>query len=260
MAPSARRNANASDHSVRDAPPRLRRAPRGDLLELGAGRQQGEILFGQRRGLQRAAGLRRRDDFVLVQPNPASTEWALEVLGQRLIAVPHPLVAALGLYRFRQFGKFGLQRIPRLGPHVADLPLRPPAETQVRDVQELLVVHGEGEVRRRGVGQEKASVLGRNARLERLVIELADAAHEGHVLLAQTGSLPGFRYDIREVSFLEGVIALRLLVEGDAVVGSDELVAGGARQTTDREGEVDLRAWRGMSALQLVEDERLHLL
>src|SRR3989442_9912646 len=32
-----------------------------------------------------------------------------------------------------------------------------------------------------------------------------------HVLFAQAGLLPGFRYDIRKVRFLEGVVALRLL-------------------------------------------------
>src|SRR5205814_545078 len=51
-----------------------------------------------------------------------------------------------------------------------------------------------------------------------------------------------------------------LLVEGDAVVVPDQLVTRRARQPADGEGEVDLGARRGMSALQLVEDEGLHLL
>src|SRR6266852_893591 len=241
-------------------PARLRSASGRDLLELGAGRQQGEILFGQRRRLQRVSRLGRRNDFIFVQPDTASTQRALQVLGEWLVAVAHPLVAALGLHRLGQLRKARLQRVPCLGPHVPDLPLRPPAETQVRDVKELLVIHREGEVRGGGVGQKKAGVLRRNARLERLVIELADATHERHVLLAQAGSLPGFRDHEGEIRVLEGVVALRLLVERDPVVVTDELVAGGARQTTDCEREIDLRAGRGMSALQLVEDERLHLL
>src|SRR6266700_6698075 len=141
-----------------------------------------------------------------------------------------------------------------------DLPLRAPAETQVGDVQELLVVHREGEVCGSRVGQEKAGVLGRNARLERLVIELADAAHERHVLFTQAGPLPSLRHDVGKVRLLESVVALRLLVEGNAIVVPDQLVAGGAGQPADGEGEIDLGAGRGVSALRLVEDEGLHLL
>ena len=195
-----------------------------------------------------------------MQPDPARTERTLEILRHRLIAIAEPLIPALRLHRLGQLRELGLERVARPGPHVPDLPLRPPAETQVCDMEELFEVHGEGQVRRGGVGKEKAGILRRDARLERLVIELADAVHERQVLIAQAGLLPRFRHDKRKVGFLEGVVALRLLVEGDPVVVAHQLMAGGARKTADREGEIHLGARRGMAALQLVEDERLHLL
>src|SRR5438093_1149627 len=78
-----------------------------------------------------------------------------------------------------EFGETCFERIAGFGPHVPDLPLRPPAEAQVGDVEELFEIHGEGQVRRRRIRQQKTGVLGGNAGLERLVVQLADAAHEG---------------------------------------------------------------------------------
>src|SRR5256885_7278854 len=57
--------------------------------------------------------LRRRNDLVLVQPDPASAEWALQVLRERLVAVAHPLVAAFRLHRLGQLGKLRLHGLDR---------------------------------------------------------------------------------------------------------------------------------------------------
>src|SRR5260370_823288 len=76
----------------------------------------------------------------------------------------------------------GLSRFGRLGRQVPSPPLGRPAEAQIRDVEELAEVHGESEIRRGGVRKEKAGIFRGDARLERLVIELAHAVHERQVL------------------------------------------------------------------------------
>ena len=65
-----------------------------------------------------------------------------------------------------------------------DLPLGPPAEPEVGDMQKLLEVHRERQVGRGRIREEKAGVLRRNARLERLVVELTHAAHEREIFPA----------------------------------------------------------------------------
>src|SRR5919201_6436933 len=138
----ARRNPNASD---------LRSVRAGrDSLEFRLRREQRKVRFGQRLRFEGASRLGGGDDLVLVQPDAAHAKGTLEIFGHRLVAVAQPLVATLGLYRPGQLRKPGLECVARARPHVTDLPLSPPAETEVGDVEELLVVDCEGEIGRGG--------------------------------------------------------------------------------------------------------------
>ena len=65
---------------------------------------------------------------------------------------------------------------------------------------------------------------------------------------------------VRELALLEGDVALALLLEADADVVADELVAEGARHAGDAELEPDLLERRGVAGLEALLDEVQHLL
>src|SRR5437660_1587941 len=62
--------------------------------------------------------------------------------------------------------------------------IRGESVSELGDMQKLLEVHGERQVGRGRIREEKAGVLRRNARLERLVVELTHAAHEREIFPA----------------------------------------------------------------------------
>ena len=106
-----------------------------------------------------------------------------------------------------------------------NLPLRHGAEAKARHVNEGTQVHGHDQIGARGVREDEARILRRDARLHEIPVEtertlrrLFESSAHGLVRL-RNGSWQ------HRGRLLEGDVSLRLLVEGDARAVSDELMA-----------------------------------
>src|SRR5471030_1988609 len=175
-----------------------------------------------------------------------------------LVAVTHSLFAALGLQVARELGDGAHQLSPHLRHHVPDLPLRSRAQTQVGDVQQLGEVDHDLEVRRRGVGEHEARVLGRNAGGDGLSVDAGDLVHQLLEAVGLAVVLPRIGHDVFEALFIlagEAHVALRLLLEGDADPVAHELVAERAADARDAEPEDHLLERRDVAGLQPIVDE-----
>src|SRR5512137_1504106 len=217
-----------------------------------------DVLLGERDGGATPVLLEDLEELVLVRPD--LSDGAALPLVERLVAVAHPPVAALGLELDAQLGNRLHHLAPHERHHVADLPLGTPAEAQVGDVQELGEVHHHLEVGGRGVGEDEAGVLGRDPLLQGPEVDPRDLGHETVVLVAETGPVPRLGPHVLEPFLLELHVALRLLLEADADAVAHELVGERAGHAADAEPEDHLLEGGGVACLEPLGDEAADLL
>src|SRR3990172_1424538 len=213
-----------------------------------------QVGFAERSEVPRLVVAEELEDLLLVRPDLADGA-GLPVL-ERLVTVAHAAVAALGL-QVRADLRDGLHDLaPHERHHVADLPLGAPAQPQIGDVEQLREVHHHLEVRRRGVREHEAGILGGDPLLEGELVDAGDLLHQAVVDLPHPGRLlPGLGRHVLEPVLLVLHVALGLLLEADADPVAHELMGERARHAGDAEPEDHLLERRGVARLEALLDE-----